>query len=261
MSLPLPEDWVEDSDYLDARRSIGNLACPRQGVAGLPVTSLRPAHFLRQGWNSYWLRWIAQGKEVYFVVARTKPEMVLVGEILTQLRNQTLDLDAAATNHAVQTQPSQAKNLAVKALAQHLVDCLRQKIPVETDQESQDRIRELESQLGDLQQRQKNSAGSPAPSTTMPGTPAPSTLSGNRAAADPRSPPPATVSSSPGSNPSPKPPAALATPGQPHKQLPLSFSLGAAQTASATPEPAELLHPPAAGSSWLAADSSPPPHL
>ena len=97
-----------------------------------------------------------------------KPEMLLVGEILTQIRNQALDIDAAATNHAVQTQSSQAKNLAVKALAQHLVDCLRQKIPVETDQESQDRIRELESELGDLQQqlqRQRTQLGRlhPAP--------------------------------------------------------------------------------------------------
>ena len=53
--------------------------------------------------------------------------MVLIGEVLTQIRNQALDIDAAATNHAVQTQTSQAKNLAVKALAQHLVECLRQK--------------------------------------------------------------------------------------------------------------------------------------
>eukprot|EP00439_Symbiodinium_sp_Y106_P053898 s2655_g7.t1 len=138
MSWPLPEDWVEDADYLDARRSIGNLACPRhvvsspwardKDVAGTPVANLHPAHFLYQGWNRHWLRWIAQGKEVYFVVARTKPEMVLVGEVLTQIRNPALDIDAAATNHAVQTQASQAKTLAVKALAQHLVDCLRQKI-------------------------------------------------------------------------------------------------------------------------------------
>ena len=53
--------------------------------------------------------------------------MVLIGEVLTQIRNQALDIDAAATNHAVQTQTSQAKNLAVKAPAQHLVACLRQK--------------------------------------------------------------------------------------------------------------------------------------
>eukprot|EP00439_Symbiodinium_sp_Y106_P086107 s735_g31.t1 len=143
-------------------------------IAGIPVNNLHPAHFLYRGWNSYWLRWIAQGKEVYFVVARTKPEMVLVGEVLTQTRNQALDIDAAATNHAVQTQASQAKNLAVKVLAQHFADCLRQKIPVETDQESQARVRELESQLGDLQQqlqRQKNAAGAPAHSTSLPGTP------------------------------------------------------------------------------------------
>ena len=50
------------------------------------------------------------------MVAKTKPEMVLVGEVLTQI---------AATNLAVQTQSSLTNNLAVKALAQHLLDCLR----------------------------------------------------------------------------------------------------------------------------------------
>ena len=97
--------------------------------------------------------------------------MVLIGEVLTQIRNQALDIDAAATNHAVQTQTSQAKNLAVKALAQHLVECLRQKIPVETDHESQARIRELEGQLGDLQQqiqRRKNLAGAPGQKHQFP---------------------------------------------------------------------------------------------
>ena len=109
------------TDYLDTWAR-------EKGVAGIPVASLRPVHSLYQGWNwnSYWLRWIAQGKEAYFVVARAKTEMVLIGEVLTQIRNQALDIDAAATNHAVQTQTSQVKNLAVKALAQHLVECLRQ---------------------------------------------------------------------------------------------------------------------------------------
>ncbi|OLP78836.1 hypothetical protein AK812_SmicGene40935 [Symbiodinium microadriaticum] len=62
MTLPVPEDWLQDNDYLDTRRSIGNLSCPRhvvssswareKGIAGIPVTNLHPAHFLYQGWNS-----------------------------------------------------------------------------------------------------------------------------------------------------------------------------------------------------------------
>ena len=62
------------------------------------------------------------------------------------------------------------------------------------------------------------------------------------------------MGSSPANTLSPKPPAALATPGQPHKQLPLTFSAGAAHTASAKHEPAALLQPPQEGSSWLAAN-------
>ena len=107
------------TDYLDTWAR-------EKGVAGIPVASLRPVHSLYQGWNwnSYWLRWIAQGKEAYFVVARAKTEMVLIGEVLTQIRNQALDIDAAATNHAVQTQTLQAKNLAVKALAQFCTESI-----------------------------------------------------------------------------------------------------------------------------------------
>ncbi|CAE7177934.1 unnamed protein product [Symbiodinium necroappetens] len=97
MTLPVPEDWLQDSDYLDTRRSVGNLSCPRhvvssswareKGIAGILVMNLHPAHFLYQGWNSYWLRWIASGKKAYFVVARAKAEMVLAGELLSQIRS------------------------------------------------------------------------------------------------------------------------------------------------------------------------------
>ena len=90
----LPENWIADPDFLDNRRSVGNLTLPRhvasttwakeRSIAGLEVKLLHPSMLLFQNWNSYWLRWIAHGKEAYFLVARTKPEMVLVGEILTQ---------------------------------------------------------------------------------------------------------------------------------------------------------------------------------
>ena len=191
MTLPVPEDWLQDSDCLDTRRSIGNLSCPRhvvssswdswareKGIAGIHVMNLHPAHFLYQGWNSYWLRWIASGKEAYFVVARTKAEMVLAGELLSQIRSQGLDIDAAATNHAVQAQTSQARNLAVKALAQSLVDQVKSKVPTETDYESQARIRELEGQIGSLQQqlqKQQQSISASPDSGVGPGTPGPST--------------------------------------------------------------------------------------
>ena len=111
MTLPVPEDWLQDNDYLDTRRSMSSTCCVillKKELPAFPVTNLHPAHFLYQGWNSYWLRWIAAGKEAYFIVARTKAEMVLAGELLSQIRAQGLDIDAAATNLAVQTQTSQA---------------------------------------------------------------------------------------------------------------------------------------------------------
>ena len=99
------------------------------------------------------IRWIAHGKEAYFCVARAKPEMVLVGELLAQIHHLDVDIDAAAINLAVQTQNSPAKNIATKALAQHLVAELQKLIPVQIDAESHDRIRELELRLCELQQK------------------------------------------------------------------------------------------------------------
>ena len=255
----LPEDWVADSHFLDNRRSIGNLTLPRhvasttwakeRGIAGLEVKHLHPSMFLYQNWNSHWLRWIAHGKEAYFLVARTKPEMALVGEILTHLRTQNVDIDAAATNLAVQTQTTQAKNIATKALAQHLVAELQNLVPVQTDVESHDRIRELETQLGALQQKlqQKEAGASTAPDpTSSPKTPAPATLSGM-----PHSP---LGSAEPACAKAP-----AATLGQPLRQLPLSFSpnsQGPAPAAHQAPTPAApqpecILKPPSDGSSWL----------
>ncbi|CAE7316261.1 unnamed protein product, partial [Symbiodinium microadriaticum] len=88
MTLPVPEDWLQDNDYLDTRRSMSSTCCVillKKELPAFPVTNLHPAHFLYQGWNSYWLRWIAAGKEAYFIVARTKAEMVLAGQNLRQL--------------------------------------------------------------------------------------------------------------------------------------------------------------------------------
>ena len=251
-TLPVPEDWLQDHEYLDTRRSIGNLSCPRfvvssswareKGIAGTPVTSLHPAHFLYQGWNSYWLRWIAACKEAYFIVARTKAEMVLAGELLPQIRAQGLDIDAAATN------------LAVKALGQFLVDQVKSKIPVETDYESHARIRELEGQIGSLQQQlkqQQQSASVPSANNIGLGAPGPSTPPPPRGSNADRSPLATPVeSSSPGSSAKPNNAAVLA--GQNLRQLPLQFSPGSNLGNPAKPEPSSIMQPPQEGSPWLA---------
>ena len=265
-TLAIPEDWVEDHDYLDLRRSIGNLSCPRfvassawareKGIAGLPVMQLHPAHLLYQGMSSYWLRWLAHGRETYFVVCRTKAEMVLTGELLTRSRSEGVDLESAALNHAVQSQSSQAKNVAMKSLAHHLVECLKQKLPVETDQESQNRIRELESQIGDLQQqllKQRKTTESTLSGDGALTSPAPSTPAAAKSLHCSQSP---LGSSPPGdtSSPAPKASQPLATPGQPHRQLPLSFGSQSPSKTSHQPTPSSLMQPPTQGSPWLAAN-------
>ena len=107
--LPQVKQQTQTSLTIDAASAI--LLCPgitmwgkERCIAGLEVKALHPSMFLFQSWNSYWLRWIARGKEAYFCVARTKPAMVLVGELLAQLRHHNVYIDAAATTLAVQTQ-------------------------------------------------------------------------------------------------------------------------------------------------------------
>ena len=209
---------------------------PRSRELGFEVKLLHPSMFLYQNWNSYWLRWIAHGKEAYFLVARTEPEMVLVGEILAQLRTHNVDIDAAAINLAVQTQNTQAKNIATKALAQHLVAELQKPVPVQTDTESHDRIRELETHLGVLQQKlqQKEAAASSARDPThSPKTPA------GQTSGVPRSP---LGSAEPASAKAP-----AATLGQPLRQLPLSFSPNNPGPIPAAPQPDCILKPPHRG--------------
>ena len=87
-----------------------------RGLASLEVRSLHRSMFLCQNWNSYWLRWIAHVKEAYYCDARAKPEMVLVGELLAQIRHRNVDIDDAAINLAVQNQGSQAKNIRLRLL-------------------------------------------------------------------------------------------------------------------------------------------------
>ena len=249
----LPEDWIADGDYLDARRSIGNLSCPRfvvsstfareQGLAGVPVAHLHPSHFLYQGWNSYWLRWIAHGKEAYFVVNKSKAELVFCTELLAQIRSQNLDLEAAAQNLAIHEKASQAKNIAMKSFAQHIVKEIAKLVPVATDVESHEQIRELQQQVADLTQ-QLQSRADKSDTSTLLNTPKAATCSQPSNLAG-------TPTSVPSSSPVPAASPPAATPGMPHKQLPLSFAPANTLQGIASHDPASVMDPPADGSSWL----------
>ena len=147
--MQIPTNCVQDAEYLDAARSVGNLTLPRfvqqttwaksDGIAGRPVLDLHPAHFLYQNWNSCWLRHIAHGRECYMMAAKNKGELVLVQELLVQLRTQNVDLESEAMNLATQQHQSLAKNLAMKTLANHLVQEILKLVPTTTDPESQDK--------------------------------------------------------------------------------------------------------------------------
>ena len=121
-----------------------------EGVAGLPVAELRLHQFLYQGWNSYWLRHFAHGREGYVCVAENKGELVLVNEFLSLLRNKSIDIEAAAAHLASQNQGNLAKNVAMNGLALHLADTVSGLVPLSTDPASQDTVL-------DLQQRSQTS--------------------------------------------------------------------------------------------------------
>ena len=159
----IPQHWSQDPDFLDASRTIGNLTLPRyvqptvwaksEGIAGLPVAELQLHQFLCQGWNSYWLRHFARGREGYVCVTKNKGELVLVNELLSLLRNKCIDIESAAVNLASQNQGNLAKNVAMKSLALHLADTVSALVPVSTDPASQDTIRDLQQRVADLAQQ------------------------------------------------------------------------------------------------------------
>ena len=121
-----------------------------EAIAGRPVLEL-------QHWNPYWLRHIAHGRECYQTAAKNKSELVLIQELLVQLRCQNIDLEAAALNLAIQPQPNLAKNVAMKGLAYHLVREVSKLAPSTPDPESQDKIRAVEQQVAKLTQQVQGS--------------------------------------------------------------------------------------------------------
>ena len=159
----IPQHWSQDPDFLDAARNVGNLTLPRyvqptvwaksEDIAGLPVAELQLHQFLYQGWNSYWLRHFAHGREGYVCIAKNKGELVLVNEFLSLLRNKGIDIEAAAVHLASQNQGSLAKNVAMKGLALHLADTVSGLVPLSTDPASQDTIRDLQQKVADLTQQ------------------------------------------------------------------------------------------------------------
>ena len=159
----IPQHWSQDPDFLDASRTIGNLTLPRyvqptvwaksEGIAGLPVAELQLHQFLCQGWNSYWLRHFARGREGYVCVTKNKGELVLVNELLSLPRNKGIYIESAAVNLASQKQGNLAKNVAMKSPALHLADTVSALVPVSTDPASQDTIRDLQQRVADLAQQ------------------------------------------------------------------------------------------------------------
>ena len=157
---------------MDAARTVGNLTLPRyvqptvwaksEGIAGLPVAELQLHQFLYQGWNSYWLRHFARGREGYVCITKNRGELVLVNEFLSLLRNKGIDIEAAAVHLASQNQGNLAKNVAMKGLALHLADTVSGLVPLSTDPASQDTIRDLQQKVADLTQQLQARAEDPS---------------------------------------------------------------------------------------------------
>ncbi|CAE7685635.1 unnamed protein product [Symbiodinium microadriaticum] len=98
----LPADIVQNPHFLDTR-TVAGLSLHRW-VRRTEWTTKKqidqcPTHFiplhavLYQGWNSYWIRHIAEGRPTFFAGFRSMTETVFCHALFSKLREESVDLD------------------------------------------------------------------------------------------------------------------------------------------------------------------------
>ena len=98
----LPADFVQNPNFLDTR-TVAGVSLPRwvrrtdwttkKQIDQCP-THVIPLHsVLYQGWNSYWIRHIAEGKPTFFAGFRSMAETVFCHALFSKLREESIELD------------------------------------------------------------------------------------------------------------------------------------------------------------------------
>ena len=146
-----------------------------------------PLHsVLYQGWNSYWIRHIAEGKPTFFAGFRSMAETVFCHALFSKLREESIDLDelgmmvSGGRVHQGSPITNDVKLQASQELAGKVVEFMFGLYP----QEAPDpKVADLESQIHMLQQQIARFEQSPAPSAarepTSAGSATPSPVPAN----------------------------------------------------------------------------------
>ena len=191
----LPADFVQNPHFLDTR-TVAGLSLHRwvrrtewttkKQIDQCP-THVIPLHsVLYQGWNSYWIRHIAEGKPTFFAGFRSMAETVFCHALFSKLREESIDLDELGMmmsgGRAHQGSPitNDVKLQASQELAGKVVEFMLGLYP----QEAPDpKVAALESQIHMLQQQIARFEQSPAPSAarepTSAGSATPSPVPAN----------------------------------------------------------------------------------
>ena len=150
-------------------------------------THVIPLHaVLYQGWNSYWIRHIAEGKPTFFAGFRSMAETVFCHALFSKLREESIDLDELGMmlsgGHMSQGGPvtNGVKLQASQELAGKVVEFMFGLYP----QEAPDpKVTALENQIHILRQKiarfEKSAAPSAAREPTSTGSGAPSPVPAN----------------------------------------------------------------------------------
>ena len=238
---PLPSDFVPSEHYHDCKVVYGydlpkavkaTTYTQKLGIAGCPIETVPLLAIVRHSWSSYWLRYLCHGHEIFPVFTKHISQAMLATELFSRLNHNKIDLDTVALAHcqgAIPPIPNPTKKQALAALADEFYEYMSGLIhetpsqnTTSTDQQSNQRILQLEQQLATTQAQLAAASGNqdtpttptkkrppPSPSPTISSTPPPNP--GSKTAALPVAPSQATPTDTPAPVP-PNTPNPTATP-------------------------------------------------
>ena len=173
-SIQFGQHWKSDEEFYDNQK-VNGLPLPRairssswsqlKDIEGCDPLTVPLSKLLYQGSESFWLRKLATGREVYVATMGGVSQVVFVSEILAQVRGRGIDLDRLSQNKALQDGLTVDKKEAIQHLTKLLVDQMQKWLPVvQADSGSQHQIAALQAEIAAL----KAQAGSP-PQQDAPG--------------------------------------------------------------------------------------------
>lgn len=173
-NIRLSPHWRADEEYYDNQRLHGP-PLPRvirssswsqfKDIEGCDLLTLPLCKILYQGSENFWLRKLANGRDVYVVTMGEISQVVFVSEIFAQIRTRGIDLDRLAQHKALQDGLTSDKEEAIPHMTKLLVDQMQKWLPAtQADSGAQHQIAALQVEIAEL----KAKAGSAAPPPEAP---------------------------------------------------------------------------------------------